>query len=251
MMAVAFDAKGDAQQPYLEDSTTLQNPESNAEHVLAKALDLKRPSTGEGPCFDQFFLEIVHLYSLLHALALQHLRCDPDLSNIGPSVGWAPVQRESALKLTEASNLLNGLPGARCLRLSVVGGLLPEECVALSTDSKGTVISSAARVAMSQSWVLRRLMARQQHEPAGDMGKTAPPILSRMVQLISDGHLEFSQAAKVAEAQFPFPYKNLISIFLWLFVMTFPFVINAKFFNVPGRFVINFLTVWAYFSSHQ
>merc|ERR1712217_704462 len=77
---------------------------------------------------------------------------------------------------------------------------------------------------------------------------TAPPILSRMVQVISDGNLAFSQAAKVAETPFPFPYHNIISIFLWMLALFVPFVINAKVMTPSARFVINFIAVWAYFS---
>lgn len=97
---------------------------------------------------------------------------------------------------------------------------------------------------------MRRLISRQKHEPA-EMGKTSPPILSRLYQVISDGHLAFSQACKTAETQFPFPYHNLIRVFLCLFLLTVPFVINAKILHIPARFVLNFITVGAYFALCQ
>merc|ERR1712230_214050 len=80
------------------------------------------------------------------------------------------------------------------------------------------------------------------------MGKTAPPILSRMVQNISDGHQGFSMAAKVTETPFPFPYQNLIRVFLYVFAIGVPFVINSKLLPTSARFIINFVAVWAYFS---
>merc|ERR1712187_197057 len=85
----------------------------------------------------------------------------------------------------------------------------------------------------------------------GDTKATSPPILSRFYQVVSDGHLGFSQAAKVADTPFPFPYHNLIRIFLWMYAFYVPFVINAKVLESGFRFVINFLAVWSYFALCQ
>eukprot|EP00415_Alexandrium_ostenfeldii_P004241 UN4241 len=120
--------------------------------------------------------------------------------------------------------------------------------VVLDTDNSGEPVHSLARVSMVESWIMRRLTARQKYEPAGDMCKTAPPILSRMAQVVSDGFLGFSQAAKVAETPFPFPYHNIIALFLWIYALTAPFVVNSKLMYIPARFIVNFVAVWSYFS---
>jgi len=249
-MAIAFDAKGDVWTPFLQPSvqrvpTSAVNPDD---------VSVECVSSGGGCEHTAFFAEIVHLFSLMHALALQHLRCDSDLANLQTGL----VPRMTLLgKMPESSsakNMLSNLAAkdfskANCsLKLKVLGGLPKGERLVLATNSSGEPVPSLARVAMVESWIMRRLIARQKHEPAGDMCKTAAPILSRMTQVISDGNLGFSQAAKVAETPFPFPYHNIVSLFLWMFAMTAPFVINSKVFNAPARFAINFMAVWAYFA---
>jgi len=257
MMSIAFDAKGDCTLPFLQCSMVKGTSADPQQPPLNRPF-AKDGSEAEGPDHESFFVEVVHLFSLLHALALQHLRCDADLHNL------ESCDEVSSPKLTVANQHTPSHTGARsCLRgcyfmgggvdvksqkLQVLGGLMPEELSALSTDSQGRPIPTAVRVAMVESWVLRRVTARQKHEPAGDMCKTAPPILSRMVQVISNGNLAFSEAAKASDVQFPFPYHNLISLFLWVFMATSPFVINAKVLYKPARFVLNAITVWAYFS---
>mmetsp|Transcript_10897 Transcript_10897/g.22508 ORF Transcript_10897/g.22508 Transcript_10897/m.22508 type:complete len:407 (-) Transcript_10897:58-1278(-) len=246
-MAVAFDAKGDVWTPHLQPSVDIGG---NGLHEAAPAE--AEGGLNQGCSHTDFFAEVVNLFSLMHALALQHLRRDPDLLNLAhSSVARMTVFKSSPL-ISSSKNALSGFASKNAsvnsLRLKVLGGL-PEEfrCV-LEFDNSGAPLHSLARVAMVESWIMRRLIARQKYEPAGDMCKTAPPILSRMAQVISDGNLAFSQAAKVAETPFPFPYHNIIALFLWIFALTAPFVVNAKLLFVPARFAINFMAVWAYFS---
>mmetsp|Transcript_71805 Transcript_71805/g.162949 ORF Transcript_71805/g.162949 Transcript_71805/m.162949 type:complete len:415 (+) Transcript_71805:148-1392(+) len=260
-MAVAFDAKGDASSPYLQSSIIDDDSDEIMREITATALDLKQSSTSnekevqpKGLNHVEFFVQVVHLFSLMHALALMHLRCDTDLGNIDCSplpklshMDGPPTHSSSKSSLTDfvAKDVWKA---SHSLKLKVLGGLLEEERRALQIDEEGHPSSSAARVAQVESWIMRRLTARQKYEPAGDMGKTAPPILSRMVQVVSDGNLAFSQAAKVAETPFPFPYHNIISLFLWMLLFTVPFVINSKVSSIPARALITFTGVWAYFS---
>mmetsp|Transcript_60968 Transcript_60968/g.178272 ORF Transcript_60968/g.178272 Transcript_60968/m.178272 type:complete len:417 (-) Transcript_60968:153-1403(-) len=247
-MAIVFDAKADEGGSFLQPSLV-------ADFVDAGFLSLEsEKKQNQGVDHAHFFEEVVHLFSLMHALAFQHLRCDNDLAHLKLS----PVPRRTGLgecvRSTSSNNLVCGFrakdSSRRCwsLKLPVLGGISAEERAALEAEIHGTELSPLARVAMVESWIMRRLTARQKYEPAGDMGKTSPPILSRMVQVISDGHLGFSQAAKVAETPFPFPYHNMLSIFLWLFATSTPVMVNANLMSIPARFVVNFLAVWAYFS---
>mmetsp|Transcript_140729 Transcript_140729/g.392256 ORF Transcript_140729/g.392256 Transcript_140729/m.392256 type:complete len:429 (-) Transcript_140729:103-1389(-) len=247
-MAIAFDAKGDVTSPFLQCSILVESSEPGS----GSWDDAK--SKNAGLDHTEFFDEVVHLFSLMHALAFQHLRCDGNLANLRRgSMPKLVVLGEEPARDTSANNLLSCYPASSIakrwpLRLTVLGGLSGAEHMTLESDSRGKQLPTLARVAMVESWIMRRLVARQKHEPAGDMCKTSPPILSRMVQVISDGNLAFSQAAKVAETPFPFPYHNLISLFLWMFALTTPFVVNANLLNIFARFVINFVAVWAYFS---
>mmetsp|Transcript_108730 Transcript_108730/g.335869 ORF Transcript_108730/g.335869 Transcript_108730/m.335869 type:complete len:398 (+) Transcript_108730:26-1219(+) len=246
-MAIAFDAKADESGRFLQPSIVAANS------CVLSMDDAKKPY--QGPDHPHFFEELVHLFSLMHALALQHLRWDSDLE----SLSCAPVPRsvdlgEQPIRSTSARNRLSHL-GAKeqsrrnwSLELPVLGGISEEEVSVLEADSDGQRLSSLARCAMVESWIMRRVTTRQKHETAGDMRNTDAPILSRMVQVVSDGHLAFSQAAKVADTPFPFPYQNIISTFLWMFATTLPVMVNANLMTIPARFVITFIAVWAYFS---
>merc|ERR1719359_1135939 len=103
---------------------------------------------------------------------------------------------------------------------------------------------------MVEGWIMRRLIARQKFENC-PMGVTSPPILSRLYQVISDGTLGFSQASKITDTPFPFPYQNIIQLFLWVYCLTVPFVMNAWLRNWYLRGVLTFLATWSYFAMDQ
>mmetsp|Transcript_85895 Transcript_85895/g.237943 ORF Transcript_85895/g.237943 Transcript_85895/m.237943 type:complete len:475 (+) Transcript_85895:66-1490(+) len=256
-MAIAFDAPGDISSPYLVGDN---NPEPPREAEVP------------GCAHAAFFNEIVHLFSLLHALALQHLRSDPDLSNLqlhrSTSIAFMPAPAPSASGQRghkgfnragedKRPSAVGGL-AAFCevdtrmplpvQKLEILGKVKPEELLLLEASTRRVQGPTLARVAMVQSWIMRRLVARQKYEPRGDMGRTSSPILSRLYQVICDGHLGFSHAAKVSDNPFPFPYHNLIRMLLWMYVLSAPFVINSKVFHVAARLTLSFTAVWAYFA---
>mmetsp|Transcript_34653 Transcript_34653/g.78361 ORF Transcript_34653/g.78361 Transcript_34653/m.78361 type:complete len:499 (+) Transcript_34653:133-1629(+) len=243
-MSIAFDAPGagDASMPYLAGR---DHPER------------QRQLKDVGHSHTEFFFQVAHLFSLLHGLALQHLRCDPDLTNleahenlhtpfVPPPVPSIIAHKSSGgLAAFSEGNVRSQL---QLRKLKILGALAPEELVLLEENTQNSQVPTLARVAMVQSWIMRRLISRQKYEPMGEMGKTSPPILSRLYQVISDGHLGFSQASKVSDTPFPFPYHNLIRIFLWMYALSVPFVINSKVLHILARFIMNFLAVWAYFA---
>mmetsp|Transcript_82371 Transcript_82371/g.191295 ORF Transcript_82371/g.191295 Transcript_82371/m.191295 type:complete len:406 (-) Transcript_82371:46-1263(-) len=186
-----------------------------------------------------FFADLVHLFSLLHALALTHLRQERGTLNLED----APWQADQWLQL-EAPQLSS--PGSH--KLKVLGRVSPEELRVLWADATGRQLPADARVSMVISWLMRRMVARTKNDSTGDMAKTSAPILSRLYALLSDGALAFAQAKEVAEVPFPFPYHNLKEAFLWIYGLTVPVVVNAKANGAVLRFVLNFIAVWAYFA---
>merc|ERR1719440_2252228 len=70
-MGIVFDAGGNAESPLLDG---MSEEHSKQPH----------PKTGSkgGPAHSEFAADLVHVCSLLHALALQHFRDDGDLGNI-------------------------------------------------------------------------------------------------------------------------------------------------------------------------
>eukprot|EP00747_Dinoflagellata_sp_TGD_P197282 gnl/TRDRNA2_/TRDRNA2_68475_c0_seq1.p1 gnl/TRDRNA2_/TRDRNA2_68475_c0~~gnl/TRDRNA2_/TRDRNA2_68475_c0_seq1.p1 ORF type:complete len:399 (+),score=68.38 gnl/TRDRNA2_/TRDRNA2_68475_c0_seq1:167-1363(+) len=249
-MAIAFDAPGDLSQPMLRSS--VKPPPDGGAGASAE----NKPA---GVDHSVFFIEVVHLFSMMHALALQHLRWDPDLGNLEQDsdkaaprmtrIGIAPQSSaQMSKKMLTTFSMKDVSELNATMKLKVLGKITDEELEMLWHAPNGEELATMARVTMVECWIMRRLIARQKFEPMGDSGKTSPPILSRLYQVISDGHLGFSQACKAAEVPFPFPYQNIIKIFLWMFTLTAPFVINSKILNVPARFVVNFIAIWAYFA---
>merc|ERR1711959_392524 len=68
---------------------------------------------------------------------------------------------------------------------------------------------------------------------------------------MSDGNTFFSQACKSAEVPFPFPFANLLRLFLWILLLIIPFLVNSKILHHPFRFLVNFLAIFSYFSICQ
>mmetsp|Transcript_21243 Transcript_21243/g.38768 ORF Transcript_21243/g.38768 Transcript_21243/m.38768 type:complete len:457 (-) Transcript_21243:145-1515(-) len=258
LMAIVFDAGGTNDTPLLwgtHDRESMQDTIENSEKG--------------GPCHKQFYREVVHLCSLLHAVALQHLRDDPNLDNLQFAACTEEdastirrVQSEAASVTSLSSKGGNGggppirygfptfsEPDLRDTlaqqKLPVLDGLSESERDALETDAVGQPISTEARVAMVESWLMRRCLARQKFEQ-GHSAYTSPPILSRIYQVLSDGTLWFGAASKIAQTPFPFPYRNIISIFLWMYTLMVPVLINGIIMNVTLRAILCFCTVFAY-----
>jgi predicted membrane chloride channel (bestrophin family) len=254
-MGIVFDAGGSNATPLLDGM--LDDPSSKPHRTT---------SPKGGPVHHEFAADIAHLCSLLHALALQHFRGDSDLSNIVEATddcgnrirGSLTDDREvhqipRSLSFLKVDGALASYQHERLLRkfseqqLRVLGGLNPRERKALETDSDGRPIETDVRVAMVEGWYMRRLLARQKFEQ-GESAATSPPILSRLYQVISDGCLWFSHASKIAITPFPFPYHNLISIFLWSYTVMVPFLINGVIMNDIARAVFTFNAVFSYHS---
>lgn len=253
-MSVTFDAPGDEDTPYLD-----------AINRCEESPDVFKPR----PCREgaqshaEFVEEILHLFSLMHALALQHLRGDSDLDNLvgvafqqGKDAGGVP--RRCVTTWPQAPPHSGSLGDLRYktddyyrrLQFPIIGNITAEEKRCLTQDGHGHQIPTEARVTMVESWIFRRLIARQKHD-ACDMGITSPPILSRLYQVISDGHIGFGQAAKLVDTPFPFPYQNLLQVFLWIYVFVVPVLMNAWLHNTFLRIGLTFLATWCYFALNE
>lgn len=257
-MAICFDAGGNNHTPLLE-----------AVHDDASSQPHPTTSAKGGAMHEDFAGDIAHLCSLLHALALLHFRGDSDLDNILEATDGSGSHMRVSLTKDEEMNQLepkNVAPSFLKVegtfaayspsyllkkfseqQLRVLGGLNPRERKALEKDHGGQPRSTEVRVAMVAGWYMRRLIARQKFEQ-GESAATSPPILSRLYQVISDGCLWFSHASKIATTPFPFPYHNLISIFLWSYTFMVPFLINGIIMNDVLRAIFTFTAVFSYHS---
>eukprot|EP00931_Biecheleriopsis_adriatica_P040807 TRINITY_DN23371_c0_g1_i1.p1 TRINITY_DN23371_c0_g1~~TRINITY_DN23371_c0_g1_i1.p1 ORF type:complete len:390 (+),score=55.54 TRINITY_DN23371_c0_g1_i1:119-1288(+) len=236
LMGIAFDAGGRVDRPLLYGAQDKDSSQPND------------PKNKGGPSHSDFYGEIVHLCSLLHALALQHLRQDSNLDNLElayPDAGAIPISQKMVTFGMPVFSLAKVGDTLARQKLPVLGGLRPEERAVLEMDSQQQVLPTDARVAMVEGWFMRRLIARQKFEQ-GESAYTSPPILSRLYQVISDGTLWYGAASKVAITPFPFPYHNLISVFLWMYTFLAPVLINGIIMDVALRAVFVFVSVFCY-----
>lgn len=102
-------------------------------------------------------------------------------------------------------------------KFNVIGGISEAERAALEASL------AQDRVFLVVSWIFE-LMVKRVHEGGLPVGA---PILSRTYQVLSDGHLGYFQASKVADTPFPFPYVQLVSLLLVIFNTIAPLVIAS------------------------
>lgn len=248
LMAISFDAGGDNTTPFLHGADWTRSAKPH-------------PKTGDkgGPDHLEFFQEIIHYCSLLHGIAMMRLRDDSNLDNIVAAEIHSRQVNRFSVQVVRFANLqqmqhdlqTSSFSGEnldklkRSQKIAVIGGLRPEERKALEKDSHGQDLPACARVTMVETWFMRRLIARQKFEQ-GDSSATAPPILSRLYQVISDGMLWYGVACKSAQIPFPFPHANFVEVLLWLFTLMTPFVVNNNLMDIALRLIVSFAISFTY-----
>lgn len=184
-------------------------------------------STQGGRTPSLFLQELAHLCSLLNAVALSTLRNDVDgaespLGMYQPGEPWPKPDpgintcRECGWSM--ALKLLGGndrSPEARTAfnaarPLSVIGGVSDAEIRFLQT-AKGPY----AKTQLCWQW-LSEFMVRE--HLSGSTGQVGGPIISRVMQFLSDGMLGYNHARKIMYVPFPFPHAQ-ISVFYIIFTI--------------------------------
>eukprot|EP00294_Goniomonas_avonlea_P003046 CAMPEP_0114563510 /NCGR_PEP_ID=MMETSP0114-20121206/13153_1 /TAXON_ID=31324 /ORGANISM="Goniomonas sp, Strain m" /LENGTH=507 /DNA_ID=CAMNT_0001749371 /DNA_START=20 /DNA_END=1539 /DNA_ORIENTATION=+ len=155
----------------------------------------------------------VHLFSLLHAAALAHLR---------------NTELEGLLNATECED--TGRTGNTEF-LGVLGGVTDEEFAALQTTHN--------KPFMIYSWICRDVIQRHK---AGGLD-VPPPILSRVFQTASDGMVAFMNAKKIRDTPFPFPYAQMVSVLVLLFCLSAPVLVALFVSNVFFALILVFFCV--------
>lgn len=249
---------------------------------------------------DLFVARLVHLMSLMHALALQNLRGDEVLDNLvaaprrrfttGPDL--SPVEPRDAPTPNLSSVDVNApddvevfvdasdqmpveraryhVGGAHVLhaatenqhtpRFKFLNALLLTEddeswrrcCEALPLDVIGGMdpherreIESLAcdRVYLVMSWI-QALIARRMESEEGL--RVAPPILSRVHQVLTDGILGFNQADKISTTPFPMPYSQMLTMCLLVFNITLPLMVAGNINAMWLAILVNVISTVAY-----
>jgi hypothetical protein len=180
------------------------------QRTLLDFLEAQRRGT-RIPSPSLFLQEATHLMSLLSAVALSTLRSDVEaaytpLTEYIPGKPWPPADADQELRTkmgrwnhyTQIVYFLLGWRRSQRYRtlynaarpLAVLGGVSDDE-VRLLQEARGPY----AKVMLVTMWY-QEFLSREYI--AGSTGDVAPPIISRLYQMLSDGVVGYNQARKVA-----------------------------------------------------
>ena len=186
---------------YWEARTASQNAAAKwTDGVLMSLAFDEETELSEAKQCPEFARCVVHLASLLHAVALHMLRGDRTLDTllprcVGAAGASAAESTEPSLSVCDSwrgSERANAAFAARN-PLSVLGGVTHAE--------RQRLASTAERVHVVLGWLTRLLVRRRK---SGGLAHDAP-IVSRIYQVFSDGTLWYMAALKVVDTPFPFP----------------------------------------------
>jgi len=220
-------------------------------------------STGKTiPSVPSLFLEQgAHFVSLLSAVALTTLRCEDTDSMKAPIVEFIPNLEWPHYNSDNDSDMkLYGYKGNKCCGiiqtikymldmsrtkykrskynacrpLSVIGGVSKNE-INMLQRARG----QSAKMALVVFWWNEFIIREQLH---GSLGNVGPPIVSRLQQYTSDGHLWYNAARKMSYIPYPFPLAQMATIFVILSAFIMPTLMLSKT-EIWYGFILNYLTV--------
>ena len=213
------------------------------------------------PSVPSLFLEQgAHFVSLLSAVALTTLRCEDTDSMKAPLVEFIPnlewphynSDNDADMKLygykkkccgiVQTINYMLDMSRTKykrskynaCRPLSVVGGVSQNEI-----DMLQRARGQSAKMALVVFWWNEFIIREQLH---GSLGNVGPPIVSRLQQYTSDGHLWYNAARKMSYIPYPFPLAQMATIFVILSAFIMPTLMLSKT-EIWYGFILNYLTV--------
>ena len=171
----------------------------------------------------RFQARLLHLASLTHALALQYLRRDNNLSSLSPQPISSAEADGVSLGAAHYVELNSAVPrhipvasGSARAALPVLGGVSERELdrIRASDDAIALMVS------------LMLICVNERRARGGLIGASAP-VLARFYSLLADGELGFRQARKIEDIPFPWPWAQMLAFLLVVFSILFPFVVVA------------------------
>jgi len=224
-------------------------------------------STEGGRTPSLFLQELAHLSSLLCAVALTTLRNDLDdvespLDAYIPGQPWPvadPNQLPKDIKMqayhhgrfTRNIRYLLGIDQTKHARtiynaarpMLVLGGVSDNE-IAFLQRARGPYAKTQLVWSWLSDFIIREHMA-------GSMGKVGPPIISRIVQFLSDGILYYNHARKIMFTPFPFPHAQLSAFFVLMMMIAIPFLMDQYANEVWLGATLSFLAVTCLAGLHE
>mmetsp|Transcript_18926 Transcript_18926/g.31327 ORF Transcript_18926/g.31327 Transcript_18926/m.31327 type:complete len:570 (+) Transcript_18926:160-1869(+) len=217
-------------------------------------------STAGGRTPALFLQELAHLCSLLNAVALSTLRNDIDgaESPLGIYVAGAPwpeadpdKDEPKATGFAETVKYFTGNDRSAEARtkynakkpLQVIGGVSNAEIRFLQM-ARGPY----AKTQLCWQW-LSEFIIRE--HLAGSTGKVGPPIISRVVQFLSDGMVFYNHARKIMYIPFPFPSAQISVFFVITMIFAVPLMMDQYANELWLSCVLTFLTVTCLAGLHE
>jgi len=206
-----------------------------------------------------FLQELVHLTSLVNAVAFSTLRNDIegghsplDMYHPGAKLPKAdPKKHKKEVENWTTMRYLFGFdrtPQSRSRYnasrpIPVLGGISDNEIKFLQM-AKGP----SAKVALAHSWLAEFII---REERAGSLGGVGPPIISRVMQFMSDGMIYYSHCRKTMFIPFPFPHAQLSAFFNLTMIVAVPLLMLEYANNLYVGSVLTFMTVTCLSGLHE
>mmetsp|Transcript_2666 Transcript_2666/g.3901 ORF Transcript_2666/g.3901 Transcript_2666/m.3901 type:complete len:597 (+) Transcript_2666:207-1997(+) len=208
-----------------------------------------------------FLQELTHLASLLVAVAFSTLRSDIenteaplDLYKAGdpwPEVDPDQMKKGTAAGIRDCLYYLGGFDRTLAMRvahnasrpLPVIGGVSANE-IAFLQRAKGP----SAKVNLAWHWLSEFIM---REHLAGSLGNIGPPIVSRLIQFLSDGMIHYNHARKTMFIPFPFPHAQISAFFVFTIMFAVPVLMDEYANNIVLGSFLTFLTVTALAGLHE
>jgi predicted membrane chloride channel (bestrophin family) len=222
-------------------------------------------STAGGRTPVLFLQELAHLSSLMNAVALSTLRNDIEgaespLAVFEPGAPWPevdpskihPVNKRPAMyKLRSLFRHFMGsgrMPQARTKYnatrpLAVIGGVSDNEIRFLQM-ARGPY----AKTQLCWNW-LSEFVIRE--HLSGSTGKVGPPIISRIIQFLSDGMIYYNHARKIMQVPFPFPSAQLSAIYIFFMMFAVPVMMDQYAREAWLGALLTFFTVTCLMGLHE
>ena len=240
--------------PFPNDYWTRTKSQSNG--IVSNTSTKEEKALASKPSL--FLQETAHLVSLLSAVALSTLRYDAEgeeapLTDFVPGMSWPSKNSDDdqeelrrngyqgnkfvlTLKfLFDVSRSPQEILDYNAARpFPVIGGISDKEAELLR-NARG----SSAKMALVYLWLNEFITREHLH---GSMGTVGAPIISRLMQYVSDGHMWYNSARKTAYIPFPFPHIQLTTAFTYVVVLVVPLLMLSKS-NFYFGIVLNFLVV--------
>lgn len=207
-----------------------------------------------------FLQELVHLTSLLTAVAMSTLRNDIEgaPSPLGihiPGSDFPEVDpdQDRSFKALMSDTIRYVLGFERTIEertkynarrpFPVIGGVSKNEIEFLQR-AKGP----SAKVTLCWHWVSEFVI---REHLAGTLGAVGPPIISRIFQFLSDGMIFYNHARKTMFIPFPFPHAQISAFFVLTITATVPILMDEYSNSYWLGMILTFLTVTCLAGLHE